>query len=115
MPNADFSIKAGDTASSIYATLENSGGTPVDIQGATVVFKMAPLSGGTPTLVANGTVTQIGNGTATNTVGDVQYNWATAPATAGWFNAEWEVTYVGGSVQTFPNTGYVLVEVTGQL
>lgn len=111
----DFAIKTGDTASSVSATLENSGGTPVDIQAATVNFKMAPYSGGTLVVAGTAVNAQIGSGTATNTVGDVVYQWAAAPATPGWFNAEFEVIFAGGSIQTFPNTGYFTIAVTDDL
>ena len=40
MPEPEFFLKLGDTASTITANLENSGGTAVDIQGASVRFKL---------------------------------------------------------------------------
>lgn len=113
MPEPDFTIKVGDTASNIYATLEDESGDPVDIQSAAITFKLAPLSGGTLLVAGPAVNAQVGAGTLDSSVGDVIYVWGTAgvPATAGWYNAEWEVTFTNGSVQTFPNTGYMLVDV----
>ncbi len=115
IPEPDFSIKTGDTASSIYATLEDATGTPVDIQGASVMFKMGPISGGTLSVAGAGTVLQVGAGTLDGSTGDVIYNWSSAPGTAGLYVSEWEVTFVSGAVQTFPNDGYNLVKVTSDL
>jgi hypothetical protein len=117
LPAPDFSIKTGDTASNIYATLENSGGTPVDIQGASVIFKMSPISGGTTTVAEAAINAQVGAGTLDGTIGDVIYSWGTTtvPTTSGLYIAEWEVTFTNGSVQTYPNDGYQLIGVTGDL
>jgi len=101
MPDPDFTIKTGDTGSALQATLENSGGTPVSIQGATVLFKMIPIAGGTTVIAATATIDQISASTLT---GQVHYNWATSDVqTAGLYLGEWEVTYSSGTVQTFPN------------
>lgn len=112
MPEADFLIKKGDTSSSISATLQNSGGTAVDIQNAVVRWKVMPLAGGTVTINDAATNAQVGaGGTANATTGDVSYSWGTVIPTAGRYLGEWEVTYAGGPVQTFPNDGYVIVDV----
>lgn len=116
-PAPDFSIKVGDTASAVYATLEDAAGDPVDIQGATVRFKMGPLNGGTLVVAANATNAQNGAGTSDGSVGDVVYTWAGTSqlATADWYRAEWEVTYSNGTVQSFPNDGFMLVAVREDL
>lgn len=116
MPAPDFSIKTGDTASSIYSTLEDANGDAVDITGANVTFKMAPLSGGTLTVARAATNGQIGAGTADGTLGQVIFNWGTSDlTTANWYRAEWEVVFSNGSIETFPNDGFMLVSVTGDL
>lgn len=118
-PEPDFAIKTGDTASSVYATLEDASGDPVDIQSATVRFKLGPIAGGTLVVAADATNAQIGAGTADGSKGDVVYNWGTlgaVPSTAGWYLGEWEVTFSNGAIQTFPNgSGYMLVEVGDDL
>jgi hypothetical protein len=116
MPEPDFSAKRGDTASYIYATLEDAAGDAVDIAGASVRFKMGPLSGGTLTVAADATIALVGAGRADGTTGQVIYRWATGDlATADWYRAEWEVTYSNGTIQTFPNTGPMIVAVAEDL
>lgn len=116
MPAPDFSIKTGDTGSRIQSTLENSGGTAVDISGASVIFKMGPFSGGTLSVAGTAVIDQVGAGTVDGTRGQVHYNWPTGGVTtADWYRAEFEVTFASGTIQTFPNTGYLTVAVTRDL
>ena len=105
------------TASAIFATLEDSNADPVDIEAATVMFKMAAIGGGTTVVAAVATNAQIGAGTTDASIGAVVYDWASGgvPGTAGRYIAEWEVTFSNGSVQTFPNGGYMLVDVREDL
>ncbi len=116
-PNPDFTIKRHDTASRIQSTLENSGGTAVNIQNASILFKMAPLAGGTLTTAGAATIDQIGDGSSgTGLMGQVHYNWGTTDtATAGWYAAEWEVTFSNGTIQTFPNDDPMLVAIPKDL
>lgn len=116
MPEPDFFIKTGDTGSPLVTTLENSGGTAVDILAATVLFKMGPLSGGTLTVAGTCTVLQNGAGTVDGTRGQVSFAWPTGGvSTADWYRAEWEVTFQSGTVQSFPNVGYALIDVSDDL
>lgn len=116
MPTPDFVIKAGDTFAAITDTLTNSGGTAVDIQDATVLFKMAAIAGGTTVVAAEATNAQVGAGTTDGSTGMVAFTWGTSDtATAGLFLAEWEVTFTGGSIGTFPNNTYLLVKVMEDL
>ena len=114
MPEPDFFLKLGDTSSSIASILENSGGTAVNIQGATVRFKMQPIGGGTLTVDAAAVNGQTGDG-SDGSRGIVAYSWATVPGTAGLYLGEWEVTTSGGSVQSYPNGGYVTIRVASDL
>ena len=44
--------------------------------------------------------------------GDIQYDWtATNTNTADVYEGEFQVTYADTSVQTFPNDGYILIDV----
>lgn len=76
---------------------------------------MGPIGGGTLSVAGAAVNAQNGAGTTDGSTGDVVYNWAAAPGTAGLYLAEWEVTFVAGTVQTFPNAGYVTVLVTADL
>lgn len=116
MGQPDFSIKTGDTGSRIQSILENSGGTAVDILGASVIFKMGPYSGGTLIIAGTAVIDQVGAGTVDGSRGQVHYNWPTGGVvTADWYRAEFEVTFTSGTVQSFPNDGYVTIAVTRDL
>jgi hypothetical protein len=118
MPAPDFSIKAGDTGASLPATLENSGGTAVNIQSATILLKVGPFRGGTLTMLGAGTIDQVGDGSGgtSGLLGKVHYKWPTTGfATADLYRGEWEVTFSSGTIQTFPNDSYFSILVTDDL
>ena len=114
MAEPDFTLRRGDSASRLQAVLTDSAGDPVTIEGATVLLKLAPIAGGTLTVAAVATVDQVGSGTATDgLMGSVHYDWLAADtANAGLYLGEWEVTYLGGDVETFPNADPFLVHIT---
>jgi hypothetical protein len=112
LPEPDFLLRQGDTTSAITAILEDEAGTPVDIEGATIVFRMTPIEGGATKVDAAASNNQ---GADVN-IGAVSYTWAAADTdTAGLFLAEWIVTFTSGDVQSYPNDGYLHVRVTPQL
>jgi hypothetical protein len=108
MPEPDFYVKQGDTRSPYVRTLEDGDGNPVNISGATVAYRMQPL-GGIQTISGPATILNAPQG-------QVSYSWQAADTdTAGIYFAEWEVTFSGGAVQTFPNGGYDLVHIGPEL
>lgn len=114
---SDFYIGQGDTASPIVRTLTDALGAAVDIQGATVRFNMIPIRGGTPVVNAGLALNQQ-NGTGVDgTKGRVAYGtgsspWGGATAVAGDYLVQFVVTFADGTVETFPNGGYLLLTVT---
>lgn len=114
MPEADFYLKRNDTSSSIASTVLDANEDAVDIQGATVRFKMQSISGGSLVVDDTGTNVQVGDGDD-GSKGQVVYGWASVPATAGLYLGEWEIHYANGSVQSFPNDGHLLIRVTPDL
>jgi hypothetical protein len=110
MTVADFTIKVGDVLPPITATLEDVDGA-VDLTNAdAVLFKLQPIAGGA--LTVDGTAGVVGLATA----GQVRYVWQAADTTTpGLYNAEWEVTFTDGTVATFPNERYLLVEMKADL
>lgn len=93
---ATFYIKRGDTAPALrYALLPET----VDLTGANVAFVMDGL-GRLPAHVIE----------ARPAV--VQYDWRSGDtARAGLHRAEFEVTYSDGRIETYPNAGYLLVQI----
>lgn len=103
-----FTIKQSDTSPAIRATLQDANGTPVNITGASVRFHMKSLEG---TLVVDQPMAIV-----TPSSGVVRYDWQTVDTdTAGTFVGEIEVTYLDGSVETFPNTGNFAIVITPEL
>jgi hypothetical protein len=100
-----FSIKQNDTAPSLRATLLNGSGNVIDLTGATVRFHMREL--GKTTIIINQACTVV------NAVGGiVQYDWVAADTdVVGSYQAEFQVTYLDNSIETFPNDGYIWVDI----
>jgi hypothetical protein len=67
---------------------------------------------GTVVITANGVV----NADQINNKGYVSYSWGGSDLTTeGVFLAEWEVTFLSGKKETFPNNGYDVVRVTKEI
>jgi hypothetical protein len=95
-------IKQNDTSPSLTATLRGIG----DLTGATVVFHMRPKNEKTPKVI-NGAVdiTDVAEKI-------VRYDWVTGDTdTAGNFEAEFQVTYAGGRIETVPNNSYIDIKI----
>ena len=104
-----FYIKQNDTVPSLRAALQNGSGDAVDITGATCQFHMRVLGQTTVTVDASAQIID-------EETGIVQYNWvADDTDTIGSYQAEFEVTYPDGTVETFPNNGYIRVEITDDI
>lgn len=100
-----FYIKQNDTVPSIRATLQNGNGDPVDLINATVRFHMRPIGGNSAKVDAEAVVISAASGI-------VQYNWDAANTDAvGTYHAEFEVTYPDSTIETFPNDGYITVQI----
>jgi hypothetical protein len=103
-----FRIKQNDTSPSLQAVLNDFGGNPINLTGATVRIHMKSIDG-TLKIDEPMTVTDGLNGI-------VQYDWvADDTDTVGTFYVEFEVTYFDNAIETFPNTGNVAVVITSEL
>jgi hypothetical protein len=102
-----FFVKTGDTAPSlIYALLPAS----VDLTGATVRFNMRTRTG---TVLINRAAAVVVVATEAPTV---RYDWQAGNTdTSGFHEAEFEVTYSNGRIETFPNDSFIGVAVTGDI
>lgn len=104
-----FYIKRNDTSPSMLATLQDANGDAVDITAASVRFHLRPISSQTVTVDEAATI-------VTALDGLVRYDWqAEDTATIGSYQAEFEVTYADTTVETFPNDGYIRVEIISDI
>jgi len=102
MSNATFHLKQNDTKPSLSASLTQDGSV-VDLTEATVKFHMGDVVDAAA--VVSGALT-----------GVVRYDWdAEDTETAGSFPAEFEVTFSDGTIETFPNDGYLTIEIQSEL
>jgi hypothetical protein len=107
MASPTFFIKQNDTSPTLDVALRDDRGRAVDITGATVVFHMRN-SLDDSTKVSSGSVTSL-----SDAQGEVRYAWAAIDTdTAGNFEAEFQVTFSGGTIETFPNDDYINVIIT---
>lgn len=107
---ADFFLKQGDTTPPLVSTLKDADGAAVDLTGADVRFIMTPRGETEPTTDG------VADIDADPESGVVSYQWMEGDTeTAGLYDAEFEVTFVDYSVQTFPNSGYVRIQILRQL
>jgi hypothetical protein len=107
MATPTFYIKQNDTRPELGVFLRDDKDRSINITGATVKFNMRNASDNTVT-VDNGSVT-----TVSSTAGQVKYSFSTSDTdTSGNFDGEFQVTFVGGQVETFPNDGYIKVIIT---
>lgn len=110
----DFTIKRNDTSPALEYQLQDDGENAIDITGfSEVSFLMRKMAASTLSIdddtSGNVSVTDASSGL-------VRYNWQAADtSTAGEFEAEWEVEYSDGSVETFPNTGFIDIEINRDL
>lgn len=104
-----FSIKQNDTSPQIAAILKDGAGNAIDLTSATVRFHMKKVGATSATVDADATIVD-------EDAGSVKYVWTAADtATAGSFQAEFEVTYTNGQIETFPNDQSIAIVITEDL
>ena len=104
----DITIKRGDARNAIKAILKDSSGNPVNLENCHVKFHMAPLN--RPAVISR--AAHIENAAA----GEVWVVWAPGETdVAGIYRAEFEVTYDDGRRETFPNDGYISIQILNDL
>lgn len=100
-----FNIKENDTSPAILYALTP---TSVNLGAAAVQFRMRSVGSTTWTLTADAVVV-----TATVTP-TVRYDWDAADtATPGFYEAEFVVTYSDSTVETFPNSEFITINIVG--
>ena len=100
-----FYIKENDTSPVLEVTLQDSDGDAVDVTGATVRFHMRAIGSTTAKVNAAATIVTAASGV-------VRYTWQTGDTdTIGEFEGEFQVTFGGGAVQSFPNDGWLRISI----
>ena len=90
-----FYIKRGDTSPSLLYRVS------ANLAGATAVFNLRGVLSRQPATIQDDTL---------------RYDWdATDTSAPGIYEAEFEVTYADGSVETFPNNSFITVKITGDI
>lgn len=104
---ATFKIKQNDTSPSILTQLLDGASAAVNITGATSVRFHMRQAADPKTVIIDEDATIV-----TAIDGTVRYDWDAADtATAGEYEAEFEITYATGEIETFPNDTYIKVSV----
>lgn len=104
---AALNIKRHDTRTAVKATLKSPNGAAVDLTGASVKFTMSKygvvIAGRDADVLdaANGVVAFVFTREETSETGAMK--------------AEFEVTYPDSSVETFPNKGYIEINIEADL
>jgi hypothetical protein len=104
-----FHIKQNDTSPAMLATLKDGNGTVIELSGSSVRFHMRPIGQTTNTVDSAATIHDVD-------LGQVSYAWSsTDTANSGMFEAEFQVTNTDGTIETFPNAGHIIVEITSEI
>lgn len=99
----DVTLKRGDTRNCIKAILKTAAGAPVNLTGCNVTFRMGALCGAT-------TISRAVH--IESAAGEVWVVWLSGETDrAGVYRAEFYVTYPDGRKETFPNTGYISLNI----
>lgn len=108
MPDVFF-LKRGDTGPAIQRQCLDEAGDPIALAGATVRFNMRLRDGAVKVNRAAATIVEAATGV-------VRYAWQAGDTdTAGTYEAEFEITYLDGSIETVPNAGWIEVTITGDI
>lgn len=104
-----FYIKQNDTSPNLDATLKDASDNVIDLTGATLRFHMRKIGATSAKVDAGATILDA-------EAGQVRYTWSSGDTDAiGSFEAEFEVTYGDGSIETFPNNKFFSVEITDDI
>ncbi|MDD9266040.1 BppU family phage baseplate upper protein [Paenibacillus sp. GCM10023248] len=104
-----LTMKRGDTRTAIKAALISPKGTPVKLNNASVKFKMATYRKGSILVNREADILSADDGIVSFVFEPEEVT------TLGTMKAEFEVTYEDGSVETFPNQGYILINFESDL
>lgn len=104
-----FFVKQNDTSPSLRAKLVDGNGAAANLLGCTVRFHMRLGFGGAVKIDNSASIVDAA-------AGIVQYNWAPSDTdTVGQFIGEFEVTFPGGIIETFPNSSNIQITISPEI
>lgn len=104
---SNVTLKTGDQGTVINGSIREPNGSMPPLETATAIILVIKSSGGS-------VVRRVGE-VVSATTGAVRYTTVAGDHTLGTYQAEWEVTYASGRVQTYPGKGYLTIEVGADL
>lgn len=106
--NPTFYIKEGDRLPAITGTVKDGDGVEVNLTGCTAKFIMSLVPGGTP--VVNAAASILAGIPPVGYPCRLSYAFLAGETdVSATYYAEFEVTFPGGVLETFPNNGYISV------
>lgn len=105
-----FTIKRNDRLPELEVICKDADGNVVDLTAAdSAKFLMKATNGSTPKVDAAATITS-------PSAGRIKYSWAASDTdTAGTYNGEFEVSFPGPKLETFPNSEYIAITIVADL
>lgn len=105
----DFHIKQNDTSPALEAQLTDDDGSGIDLAAADVQFHLVSRDRSETAVDDTATIVD-------STDGVVKYEWSASDTdSSGRFLAEFEVTYDDGTIESFPNSRNITVEIVPEL
>lgn len=109
-----YFIKQNDDSPPIRSTLLDASGAGVPLTGASVLFVMTKRGEASPTVAAVADIDEVDD--EEETIGKVSYQWQEGDTSEpGPYFGEWQVDFAGGERQTFPNSGFIHIQVVADL
>lgn len=101
----DFEMKQHDTLPEIAGTCADSEGNIPNLAGASVRFIMTNKADGVKVIDRPAVIVDV-------PTAEVKFSWQPGDTdTPGTYKGEYEVTYSGGGVETFPNDRYINIKI----
>lgn len=104
-----YSIKQNDTSPSLGVQLLDGSKQVIDLTGASAKFLMKIAGSTTIAVDAAAVITNASEGR-------VEYEWSVGDtATAANYQGEFQITFINGTVETFPNNKYLTIRVLPEI
>lgn len=104
-----YNIKQNDTSPSLSVQLLDGANQIIDLSGASAKFFMKIAGSTTIAVNAAAVITNASQG-------KVEYEWSAGDtATAANYQGEFQITFINGTVETFPNNKYITIRVLPEI